>query len=406
MMLGMVYGVRGPKPDDAFYAVWWFVSWTFILLGMLVWCLLPLAGSPGSLVICLLLWILAGFAVVDSVTSSRDANRRTNAKLLAIAQSTGQLKETTELFEAVRQGWAVGGPARAVGYELQSGTPLYESIRNHPRALPRTAAAYAAVGTLANAEPQALDELSQPADPGIASATRSWFDYIAYLVAMMLTMGMLLSMYCLFIVPQFAQIFYEFDLALPGMTQAFISGSGPSPFWGLMAVAAGAAVVVLGFTAVLYLFDVRVLQKLGDWLFRRAHIATVLRMVALGVEHRVELPRLLYALSVTYPVRSLRNRLSDAYADANAGQTLPAALAGNRLLSDSEQGLIETAERVGNVPWALRQIAMRRESQLATRMNVLVRIAYPVIVLSIALFVAFIVIALFVPLVKLVEALS
>lgn len=403
MALGMVYGVRGPEPDDILFWLLRGVSWAFIVLGIFAWCLLPLAGSVGSLVICVLLWIMAAFALVDGVTSSRDSHRRTNAKLLSIAQREGKLKETSELFEGLQQGAFVGRPARALGYELQAGTPLYESVRIHPRALPRTAPAYAAIGSLAGAEPQALDELSQPVDPALASASRSWCDYVAYLVAMVLTMGLLLAFYGMFIIPQFSEIFYEFGLPLPVMTQLFITSY---PVGAVIAVFAVATLLALGFVAFLYLIDVRILHVVTDFLFRRSHIATVQRMIALGVEHRVELPRLLYALSVTYPVRALRNRLSAAYVAAEGGQSLPNVLQANRLLSTNELGLIETAERVGNVPWALRQLAFRRESLLATRMNVVIRIAYPFVVLSIAFLVAFIVVSLFIPLVKLVEGLS
>ncbi|MCO6045028.1 type II secretion system F family protein [Aeoliella sp. ICT_H6.2] len=406
MALSMAYGARGPEPNDYIYLLLLLLSWIFLAVGIFAWCMLPLAGSPGALMVCVLLWTLGGFALVDGVTTSRDANRRTNAKLLSIAQREGQLKETSVLFEGLRQGRYVGRAARRLSRELQAGTPLYESVRTQPAALPRASASYAAVGTLAKAEPQALDELSRPEDPVLASASRSCVDYVAYLVAISLTMGLLLSLYGVFIVPQFREIFWEFDLELPPATQLLIDGFAFTPMSILMTIAAVLTLVMLMLIGIFYLCDMRVLRLMGDWLFRRAHVAKLLRMVALGIEHRVEFERLLYALSVTYPVRSLRSRLSGAYTEAHNGQSLPAALMAHQLLTSSEAGLIETAERVGNVPWALRQIALRRENLLAARMNVVVRIAYPVIVLSIAMFVAFIVISLFVPLVKLVEGLS
>jgi type II secretory pathway component PulF len=403
IVTSLVYGVRGPAAGDAAYSTLRVVSWVSIGVGLLIWTVMPIVALP----ICLLLWVIIGFALVDTVRSSREMHRRMNAKLLAIAQREGQLAKAGELLHEMRSGRIVGEAALGLSYDLARGTPLYESVARHQGALPRIAPAYAAVGTLAHAEPEALDEASRPDDPALATAWRNWGDYLAYGVAMTLAMGILLTFFGLFIIPQFREIFIEFDLELPKMTVFLITlaRGGITVGWLVILFFLG---LVLGLfvLGVMYLFDLQLLTGITDRVFRRGHLAHVLRMVALGIEHRVELPRLFYALSVTYPVASIRSRLASCYTDAEIGRALPGLMEVHGLVTRSEMGLVETAMKVGNLPWALRQIAARKESQMATRMTVASRVAYPLIVLGIGLVVAFIVIALFLPLVGLVEGLS
>ncbi len=248
--------------------------------------------------------------------------------------------------------------------------------------------------------------MSRPEDPQLAAAWRWWFDHVSYGVAMLLTMGVLVSLFALFIIPQFRNLFWDFGLQLPGITDWVLTVADETVIWGVLIAGAVIALIVGFVIGVLYLLDVAVLRGISDYLFRRVHAATALRMLALAVEHRAELPRALYALSITHPVRAIRSSLAAAYQDVASGQSWPDALMHNRLLTSNEKGLVETAATVGNLPWALRQIAQRRESQLAARMTLAGHVTHPILILAISGFVSLMCFALFLPLVKLVEGLT
>jgi type II secretory pathway component PulF len=404
--VSLAYGVRGPEPDNTIYLGAQLLSGLLVGGGLVLWSLLPLAGSVAALAICILLWMLIAFAIVDTVRSARAMHRRTVGKLLAVAMREGQLAQFSDLLAQTQSGWFVGQAATQLAYELHSGQQLYEAVAHHKAALPREAAAYAAIGALASAEPEALDALSQPDDPQLTSAWRWWSDHVSYGLAMMFTMGILVSLFALFILPQFLNLLWDFGLQLPPATQLVLSLGDQKFVWVLLLT--GAAIVLLcSFViGVFYLLDIPVLRGLADWLFRRVHAAEALRMLALAIEHRTELPRALYAISVTHPVRSIRERLSASYQDVASGQAWPDVLMHNRLLSPNEKGLVETAQAVGNIPWALRQIAQRRESQLAARLTFVGHVTHPLLILVISGFVGLMCIALFLPLVKLIEGIS
>lgn len=400
--LRWMYGARGPAKDDTLYLAGRVFSWLLIGGGVALWLLLPVA----AVIVCVMLWVIAGFALVDAVQSARHTQRRMVAKVLAIAQREGQLKQAAELIDQLPAGHFVADAARGMAYQLASGTPLYESVASHRGAVPAVAPAWAAIGTLAGDEPAALEQMCEPGDPNLVAAWRTWLDYTAYFIAATTTMVAVLSFVMLFIIPQFEQIFFDFDLELPATTMMLITAFGASPLFvvlgGMMIVLLVGLLIVGG----LYLLDFAPLDWVANRLFRQSHIASVLRMIALAVEHRVEMPRALYAVSVTYPVRAIRTRLSAAYQATAAGRPWAQALAESRLLSEEEQALVDTAEAVGNVPWALRQIAGRRESRSAARLNVATRIALPALIVVLGLAVAVIVVALFIPLMSLVEGLT
>ena len=75
-------------------------------------------------------------------------------------------------------------------------------------------------------------------------------------------------------------------------------------------------------------------------------------------------------------------------------------------LSPAEQSLLKSAEDAGNLPWALRTVAARQEKRTVYRLAAAVQVLYPILIVLLGSIVAFFVVSLFVPLVKMVEALA
>jgi type IV pilus assembly protein PilC len=68
--------------------------------------------------------------------------------------------------------------------------------------------------------------------------------------------------------------------------------------------------------------------------------------------------------------------------------------------------LLGTAQQVGNLPWALRSIAKRKEKRTVYRLAAAIQVVYPCLILLLGGIVGFTVMALFLPLVKLIEGLA
>ena len=76
------------------------------------------------------------------------------------------------------------------------------------------------------------------------------------------------------------------------------------------------------------------------------------------------------------------------------------------LIRASDAAVLESAQRVGNLTWAMRQTAETGERRLALRLQLLIQILYPLVLFLIAALVGLIGAAYFAPLVMLIERLS
>ena len=301
------------------------------------------------------------------------------------------------------------GRAGAKLFELLGrGVPLAEAIKQSPRALPREAIAYVSAGESIEAEAAALKELSHGDRSNLTAVWRMYIDRLCYLAAVLVTLSVVMAFLMIKIVPEFEKIFQEFDLQLPRLTELAIEVSQftvdylGAPLLLLAIVSLLAALVI----AACYLSDVRVLGWLGDRLFRGRRTADVLRILAVSTEHRQPLTTVIERLAQVYPSRMLRRQLAPAATAIAAGGDWRDSLHDARFVSSAEQSLLKTAEKTGNLPWALRTVAARQEKRIVYRLAAAVQVLYPILIVCLGALVAFFVVSLFVPLVKLVEGLG
>jgi type II secretory pathway component PulF len=221
-------------------------------------------------------------------------------------------------------------------------------------------------------------------------------------------MFLVLTFVMIKIVPEFEKIFFEFDLELPAMTQLAVFVSDyfatylAAPLFTLIVL----ALLTIAVIALCYMFNVQVLRSFGDRIFRGRRTADVLRILAVATEHHQPIAAAFERMAYVYPSRMLRRQLAPAAAAVAAGGDWRDALADARFVSRAEQSLLKSAEQARNLPWALRTIAARQEKRAVYRLAAAVQVLYPLLIVSLGAVVAFFVIALFIPLVKLVEGLS
>jgi type II secretory pathway component PulF len=226
-----------------------------------------------------------------------------------------------------------------------------------------------------------------------------------FVIAMMVAV---LTFLMIKIVPEMEQIFDEFDTRLPMITELAVGVSYMFTRYLGVPIVIALVVLLLGLSiaAVCYLADVPMLRPWGELVFRGRTTAHVLRILAVATRERQSLARALIWLAHVYPSATIRRRLSGAASAVNSGIDWRDALADAEIVTPSEQGLLKAAERAGNLPWALQQIAKRRERRAVYRWATVLQIAYPAAILLLGGFVAFYVIALFVPIVQLIQSLA
>jgi protein transport protein HofC len=403
MALRLTYGVRGPEPGDPVY----------IFLNITSWVLIALAVVPAVIggiisVFGIIVLLLAVAAIFEAIVQRRVAQRRSMCRMLVLLVERGAQLESSVLLAGQTMRGIVGRAAKQLFVALQQGVPLPTAVRRFPGALPRQAAAFLAAGNSKHVRLAALRELSRGDQLELESIWRASIDRLLYLAAVLLFMASVLAFVMIRIVPEYAKIFDEFELDLPAMTHLLVSLSEfivdylAVPLTSLFVFTALIVIVV----TIFYVCDVPVLSSLGDRLFRGRRTADILRIIALATEHREPLDALLHRVALVYPSSMIRRHLQPAAAAVKAGVDWREALVEARFITKIEQSLLQTAERVGNLPWALREIARRRDKRAAYRLMALLQIAYPVAILMIGAMVAFYAVSLFIPIVKLINGLA
>jgi type IV pilus assembly protein PilC len=355
-----------------------------------------------------LIGLLAASALVEVVIQRRAAQRRSTATMLALMVDRGRTLDSSMLFAGQRMSGIAGRSAVRLFRALDQGTPLADAIAAHPRALPPEALAYLAAGETKEAEAAALRELARSEHSELASIWRACIDRTSYLLFVLAMMVAVLTFIMIKIVPEFQKIFSEFELSLPRITDlaVWVSHLFTQYLGAPIVMALGLVFLGTMIVAICYLADVPVLRPLVELVFRGRATAHVLRILAVATEQRQPLARALNWLAHVYPLAMTRSRLYQAAGQVNSGADWRDALATARIVSASEQGLLKAAERAGNLPWALRQIAKRRDRRAVYRLATVLQIAYPLAILLLGGFVGFYVIALFIPLVQLIQSLA
>jgi type II secretory pathway component PulF len=98
--------------------------------------------------------------------------------------------------------------------------------------------------------------------------------------------------------------------------------------------------------------------------------------------------------------------LSDLQSDVSSGNNLWSSLAERRVIRRADASVLASAERVGNLPWALRSVAENIERRADFRTRLLIEFLQPAVILLIGIIVGAVVIGLFLPVVSIAEGLS
>jgi type II secretory pathway component PulF len=403
MAVRITYGARGAEPGDPIYVFLHTSALVLIGLGILPAVLGGTATLVGGI-----LGLLAVTTFVEVVVYRRVTQRRSMAKMLALLVERGRQLDSSVLFAGQALRGIVGRAADRLLAELGRGASLVEAVAKHPRALPPEALAYVAAGQTADAQAAALRELCRGDEGEMAAAWRACIDRIAYLAFILMIMATVLTFIMIKIVPDFQNIFEEFDIELPQMTWLAIMVTEFFTQYAAAPVIMASAIFLLGslLVGICYLCDIPLLRPWTDMLFFRRRSAHVLRILSVATEAREPLAEVLRRVTGVFPSDTLRHRLRPVVAAVRGGADWRDALMNAGIISHSERALLNAAERAGNLPWALRQIAMRREKRAVYRLMAAVQVLFPIAILAFAMFVAFFVVSLFIPLVKLIDALT
>jgi general secretion pathway protein F len=351
-------------------------------------------------------WLALALIGVAGWNKRRDAQRRALLRLIAVAAERQiPLAAAVEALSRECFGLFAWRLRRLAGL-LADGVSLPVAVSAVGNVLPRATLPLVHAGYACGALVPAL-RLGATAGKPQEPLWKSLVDKLVYLFLVVWLGLCLVTFMVIKIVPQYQRIFADFSVQLPPATEALIASSKWfANSWGWL---------FPGFAAAMFLFMYVVLRYAGciqldlpgmAWLARRLHTAAILDALALAAEHRQPLDAAVATLAIAYPQAAVRRRLARSLRDLRDGTDWCESLLRRGLLGRADVAVLQAAARVGNLPWAMREMADSNRRRFTYRLHAWVQIMFPVALLVCGAAVMFIMLAFFMPVMTLIEKLS
>ena len=389
---------RPPRPASRYvhFAALRFVGW--VLHSPVLVCLCGILGFIG-----LLCWVALVALAIDAYMRRRRSQQYGVLWLMAICAERS-IPVGPALMAFARE--ASGRLARRVRWFaalLEQGVPLADACREAHRIFPPEALPLVALGSQTGTLPAALRR---------AASQRRYHEEVlqnltgklAYLIFAPGIGPLILVFLMLKIIPSYDKIFRDFGMTLPPLTQWLIDTSRAVSSFGFLFALGELAIVLLFFYVLARCIGLLHWDMPGtEWMTRRLHAATVLDGLSVAVEHGVPMLAALGCLGADFPRPDIRWRLSRALRQIEMGGDWCEALRAVGLLNAGDMALLQAAQRVGNLPWALGELADSIRRRFAYRYHAILQTTFPLFVVLCGAAVLVIVTAFFIPMISLIQ---
>lgn len=379
----------------------------FGVMGVVVIVLLILAATLFTGGVGFLWLAVCVVVVVEAVRKRRASQQYALLWLLTVAAERLMPLAPAVAALARERGGLFGQRCHRLADLLNAGIPLPDALERVGGLLPPHALPMIRVG----ADTGALAPALRQAAVAYNAFEPIWLALvgkIAYLLIVLAWGTCVLTFVMIKIVPSFRKIFEDFQTELPGMTTALISLSNAFvEFWYLFP---GPLLLLLP------LLLVYAMVRYWGWiqwdlpglagLARRLDSAHVLDGLALAARQQRPLGEGVAALAKSYPKPDIRRRLMQTEADILTGSDCCESLHRRGLIQAAELAVLQAAQRVSNLGWAMQEMADSARRRLAYRVQGIVQAVFPLLVLLIGLSVMFVMVSLFLPLIALITRLA
>lgn len=301
-----------------------------------------------------------------------------------------------------------------IGERVESGESLSRAMQRHPRTFNNLFVGLVRAGEVGGVLEESLQRLSQFLEKDV-ELRRKVTSALTYPILVMIAAIGIVIFLVSWVVPQFAQLFKDIGLKddeFPPMTKFLIDLSANFQKNGLW--------IALGAVAVFVLYKIFVSTRFG----RRVVDRIKLKVPVFGpLHHKVCMARfsrtmgtlLTSGVPILQAMETVAGTvgntiMSDAVLDARArireGDRIGEPLEASRQFPPMVVHMIGVGEESGSLDYMLQKIADFYESEVEATLASLTAALEPIMIIFLGFIVGFIVIAMFLPLIKVIEGLS
>ncbi len=295
--------------------------------------------------------------------------------------------------------------------EVQSGTQLSEAMSHHPKIFDKLYTNLVKAGETAGALDIILRRLAEFREKS-EKLIKKVLGALIYPIAVLTIAGAILTFIMIFIVPKFEQIFRELQLALPALTELLIGFSRVmGTWWWAIGLAIGGSVVGINIfrktEAGGAIVDRAILRVpvLGG-VIKKSSVARFTRTLGTLVTSGVGFLDALDITKSATPNIVVRNAIQDVRDSVKEGETINEPLRRSGVFDDIVVNMIKVGEETGELDKMLIKIADNYDEEVDSAVSAMMALLEPALIIFMGGAVGFIVIALFMPLIKIIEGLS
>lgn len=325
--------------------------------------------------------------------------------LVAAAERGIPLDQAARAFAAERND-LTGSRATHLAEYLEAGIPLGLALRRSGHRIDVRTSLAADLGYQTGTLGTALRNIVER-DDAVETVTLPMAGRIIYLGIVVVQTLLVQSFVTFRILPVIQRVNSDFGVHLPQATQNLVAssemGSGASFVW-LAMVAMGLLTLLVGGSWFIG-FPLRRIPLVRR-LWWRLDSSLVMRWLASGVRQQRPVLDMLRLLASYFPQASMQRGLVKSARRVEQGSHWCDSLLHAGVIGRSESAVLKAAERAGNLPWALEEMADSATRRWAYRLQVSMNLAFPLILISLSGGVLAVILGIFMPLVSLIQGLS
>jgi len=330
-----------------------------------------------------------------------------NEQLAHLAKTGMPIEQGLRLVAQDMRSGRLASAVRDVADALERGQPLSEAFDARRGAFPALYGQLMDVGVQTGDLPGVLFNLGRHLDIVARLRTLVWRS-AAYPLIVLFWAGMVAMFIGMYVAPPFEQIFADFDAELPALTEAFFATAHAMPWIGgaflMLVIAVALRISMVGHGS----------SASSGWSLAVPLIGPVLRhnlsarwcdAVRIGVEAGLDLPR-----SIALAGDSMRSepiiRDSQRLIDALNEGAQPSAARQMEVLPGTVQVAMGLGIEQNNLSAALETLSSMHQQQAEVRLGVTNAVLAPIFVVMMAALIGLMIMAVFMPMIALVENLS
>jgi type IV pilus assembly protein PilC len=295
--------------------------------------------------------------------------------------------------------------------DVQSGTMLSEAMARHPKIWDKLYTNLVKAGETAGALDAILRRLAEFREKS-EKLKKKVIGALIYPTAVMTIATGILSFIMIAIVPAFEKIFRELGITLPGVTEFLIDISNFMANWWWLAIGS-IVVIIVGFKAArrtvaggAIVDRLQLMMPVLGNVIKKGAVARFTRTLGTLVTSGVGFLDALDITRTATPNIVVQNAIAAVRDSVKEGETINEPLRRSGIFDDIVVNMIKVGEETGELDKMLIKIADNYDEEVDSAVAAMMSLMEPALIVFMGGAVGFIVIALFMPLIKIIETLG